>query len=165
MPSKVKLRAKITVPADEEQLSVLRENKFTPDSATPATKELITFLCSMAGFAACLDGTDIETHYDKKIMKDGQLWRGYNSISMKGERSNCHSNTCGLYLHNKDKIRVVSGYALSRDGIWRGHSWGVTKRNIPVETTTKRVLYFGVVLEGRERNKFIVDNYDFALDL
>src|SRR5258708_7764341 len=45
---------------------------------------------------------------------------------------------------------VVNGYALSKDGLWRQHSWLVTPEGGLVETTVRRAAYFGAVLAPEE---------------
>ena len=45
-------------------------------------------------------------------------------------------------------IGVGTGYALSDDGLWRSHSWVLTKKRI-IETTVSRVKYLGLALIGK----------------
>jgi hypothetical protein len=68
------------------------------------------------------------------------------------ERSRCHWNVEELWRRKK-LLAVFSGYALSEDGLWRGHSWGVRgasprSRHI-VETTEARQKYFGIALAAK----------------
>ena len=47
----------------------------------------------------------------------------------------------------------MTGYALSDDGLWRQHSWLIAKpgrRWTVIETTCRRLLYYGVVLTEEE---------------
>jgi hypothetical protein len=60
---------------------------------------------------------------------------------IKMKRSCCHEN-CERMLTEGKIDKWMFGYALSRDGLFRTHSWGV-KNEIIVETTEKRLLYFG----------------------
>lgn len=97
------------------------------------------------------------------IMKRGQLWLGNRSIKMKGEPSRCHSNVAGLFERNRYQfdIAIATGYALSKDGIWRQHSWLLRRepRSVTlVETTEKRLLYYGFVLTPWESDKFVENN-------
>ena len=89
------------------------------------------------------------------------LWNGNNGIyTVKGlldngrsfdisgltlqemEPSQCHSNVFDLC--SKDpSARVLTGYGLSDDGVWRPHSWCIKDGQI-IETTVPRVAYFGV---------------------
>ena len=74
------------------------------------------------------------------------------------ERSACHKNTARLWLaKRRGLIGIGTGYALSKDGLWRQHSWGV-RRNGILETTVARVKYFGRALKGREADLFAAFN-------
>lgn len=94
-----------------------------------------------------------------QILERGQLWFGDKIKMMKGEPSQCHANACELYQNNKKthEIAIATGYALSADGLWRQHSW-LVKRNVRsiniIETTAKRVLYFGFVMTECEAEEF-----------
>jgi hypothetical protein len=45
-------------------------------------------------------------------------------------------------------ISIATGYALSDDGLWRQHSWGILREGV-LETTKVRVKYFGILLQGQ----------------
>ena len=48
---------------------------------------------------------------------------------------------------------MATGYALSEDGLWRSHSWGLTQarnRAVIIETTVSRERYFGVMFPAEE---------------
>lgn len=85
---------------------------------------------------------------------------------MLGRPSRCHENASLLWDANPNNTRICTGYALSADGLWRQHSWvmhmyhtpkGYTKARI-VETTAKRVAYFGIIFSGAECSKFYYEN-------
>ncbi len=60
---------------------------------------------------------------------------------------------------NKPDLRWLrTGYALSRDGVWRQHSWCYTDNGVVVETTEKRVQYFGYVMTEDECDQFLFEN-------
>jgi hypothetical protein len=59
------------------------------------------------------------------------------------EEGYCHDNCELLFAKNRISTIYV-GYALSEDGLWRYHSWGVNEDKI-VETCSKRLIYYGVV--------------------
>jgi hypothetical protein len=72
------------------------------------------------------------------------------------EPSQCHLNVAWLWSERKKGSRLIgvgTGYALSDDGLWRGHSWGLNKRGI-IETTVSRVKYFGLPLVGKGADWF-----------
>jgi hypothetical protein len=62
-----------------------------------------------------------------------------------GDDGECHRNVAILWID-----AIGTGYALSDDGLWRQHSWGVDRAGTVVETTTiRRLAYVGVVLPQR----------------
>ena len=70
----------------------------------------------------------------------------------------CHRNVSRLWLSNsRALVGTGTGYALSADGLWRQHSWGVQSRGI-VETTSERQPYFGIVLHGIQADSFAESN-------
>lgn len=64
------------------------------------------------------------------------------TVLNKMENSACHDNCFILYHHDRSH-RIFTGYALSDDGLWRYHSWIVTKNNAIIETTVNRLIYIG----------------------
>lgn len=99
------------------------------------------------------------------------LSRGYyrkgTSKMMVGRPSQCHANAAELWERNKPDhdVSICTGYALSADGLWRQHSWLVhryqtatQRRTRVIETTTKRVAYFGFELDDVEAFRFVENN-------
>ena len=67
-------------------------------------------------------------------------------ISLKGQRGmkegDCHFNV--LKLKKAGLVeKWIMGFALSEDGLWRFHSWGM-KGELIVETTEEQIAYIGV---------------------
>lgn len=57
----------------------------------------------------------------------------------------CHDNC--EWLKNLNVIQCVcTGYALSDDGLWRFHSWGINFNDEIVETTEPRIKYYGIIV-------------------
>lgn len=73
----------------------------------------------------------------------------------KGRPNNCHENAAKLWKIGKGKL--ITGYALSKDGLWRQHSWVKTTRTI-IETTVPRVRYYGFALTDEESQQFYEAN-------
>ena len=74
------------------------------------------------------------------------------------ERNGCHQNVAALWGNKKTSlVGIGTGYTLSEDGLWRQHSWGVLREGI-LETTIERLKYFGVILQGRQAEKFVRTN-------
>jgi hypothetical protein len=87
----------------------------------------------------------------------GHFADGRHAHLAPGEPCDCHGNASRLW-DERDGLSIATGYALSDDGLWRQHSWCVGGDGIPVETTEKRVLYFGYVLTEDEANEFYDNN-------
>jgi len=60
----------------------------------------------------------------------------------------CHHNVAVLWIDG-EITSIGTGYALSDDGLWRQHSWGVDADGAVVETTARRRAYVGIVLPAR----------------
>lgn len=61
-------------------------------------------------------------------------------IIVPGQASRCHDNIDNLES-GKMIITKHSGYALSKDGLWRSHSWGADHMGNVIETTEPRLCY------------------------
>ena len=53
----------------------------------------------------------------------------------------------------------MTGYALSDDGLWRQHSWGLLTDDRVVETTVARLRYFGAILTDPAAAEFVLANF------
>lgn len=71
----------------------------------------------------------------------GSFLTSRGSKLVRGAPSECHENAARLADHLLN--RRFTGFALSKDGCWRVHSWVMTPDGI-VETTERRTLYFGI---------------------
>ena len=95
-------------------------------------------------------------------IKDLIKWNPMNTKLMHGKPSKCHANSANLWEQNKDITRICTGYALSKDGMWRQHSWLVwhkARSNQIVETTVKRIAYYGFVMTYDMCQQFADENY------
>lgn len=116
-------------------------------------------LLDFAGEVVCLPAYEEDLD---NILNYGQFWVGNNVKLMRGEPSQCHANSCNLWEQNKNATRICTGYALSDDGMWRQHSWLVwhkARSNQIVETTVKRIVYYGFVMPYDMCQKFADDNF------
>jgi len=116
--------------------------------------ELKEILLDIGGWAACVPRIEPDI---EKIMTRGRRFPG-KSIMMKGEPSQCHSNSAFCWDANREACSICTGYALTRDGMWRQHSWILTRDGLVVETTMKRVQYFGYIMTEDECEQFLFDN-------
>ena len=121
--------------------------------------ELRKKLLSFGGEETCLPVIESDL---LNILERGQLWLGDRVTLIEGRPSRCHENSSILWHKNKNKYVLCTGYALSPDGLWRQHSWCVQlnpKKNRIIETTVKRLAYFGFVMNDEEARKFLIANY------
>lgn len=90
-----------------------------------------------------------------RLLDRGEVFDGANPLRIDGKPSQCHQNAAWHWSDNDDTVEIVTGYALSSDGVWRQHSWcrQIADGRI-VETTEERVLYFGVRLSHEEAENF-----------
>ena len=91
-----------------------------------------------------------------KLLKRGKPLKGRVKM-MLGNPNECHRNSALCWDANRDQSQIATGYALSQDGYWRQHSWVMAGSKI-VETTQKRVLYFGFKLTPQEAEVFLASN-------
>lgn len=106
-------------------------------------------LLDIGGCEACLPAYEDDLD---NILKHGQLWDNITQKMMRGAPSQCHRNSCELWYNNRKScekgfaVIICTGYALSKDGFWRQHSWLVQAKpraNVVIETTEPRVAYYG----------------------
>ena len=103
-------------------------------------------------------------HFARAIVQDGQTFAGAGAALVRGEVSGCHQNVARLWIKRRRKgFAIVAGWALSDDGCWRQHTWGLEEGGV-VETTLERTAYFGVVLDVAQSAKFCFDNAAADLD-
>ncbi len=63
--------------------------------------------------------------------------------SVAGKDNDCHANVAALWVWGQVP-EIGTGYALSEDGLWRQHSWGLRESGVVVETTYARLRYVGI---------------------
>jgi hypothetical protein len=59
-----------------------------------------------------------------------------------GKQGDCHNNVGQLFQKGTVGQWII-GFALSEDGLWRHHSWGMKDGQL-VETTEVQLIYLGV---------------------
>lgn len=126
-------------------------------------KRLHDILLSIGGYETCFPAIEEDM---TKILERGYYRKGTSKL-MRGQPSQCHANACNLWEQNQDKdVVICTGYALSQDGMWRQHSWLLHRyqtktqhREQVIETTVKRVAYFGFEMTREEAIEFCNCNY------
>jgi hypothetical protein len=76
-----------------------------------------------------------------------------------GRANQCHETAAIAWCDGKLDA-IVTGYALSNDGLWRQHSWGLSKGAV-IEPTEKRLAYFGIELRGARADEFAENQMDW----
>lgn len=125
-----------------------------------AFKKLNEIMLKIGGSETCF--IDWNENY-KKLLERG-YYRDGKSKMQKGQPCQCHRNVSRIYDARVEENDVVicTGFALTDDGMWRAHSWllqryltrqGKIKTRI-IETTAKRIAYFGFELTSTEANEF-----------
>jgi hypothetical protein len=92
-----------------------------------------------------------------ELHERGREFPGPGSLHVVMAMNNCHANAALLWMGSGGAVEIVSGYALSEDGLWRQHSWGLDRGRV-VETTAPRNRYFGFVLTEVEARAFSREN-------
>ena len=124
-------------------------------------KPLENKLLSLGGetFVGCYE-EDID-----KLVTRGQAFSPKKVKLVKMEMCRCHANS-GVFWknysdeHGKDSVQIVVGWALSKDQMWRQHSFVyLPKTKTIIETTTMREIYFGFILTNEEAQTHYKNNY------
>ena len=161
MPATRKIK---TNAPDRKWRKLLNERGFTRKYRfqNAVLEPLKHLLLDIGGWAVCLPYTDPDIQH---VLRRGRRFPG-RSISIPGQPSQCHFNSACLWemsqegkLQPHKNIEICTGYALSRDGVWRQHTWccfSDPKLKV-VETTVKRVQYYGYVLTQDEASKFVFE--------
>ncbi len=116
----------------------------------PRMSELKARLLATGGKAVCFahDEPDIQ-----EILSRGKVFSA-KSISLRpGHLNSCHGNVAHLWSRSSGESKIVTGYAVGHDGVWRQHTWAVEDRNdkpMLIETTQPMRLYYGFVLDADE---------------
>lgn len=96
----------------------------------------------------------------QKLLLDGEKIEHQKTRLHEMRSSKCHYNTAVLYnTEDSDLVnKIGTGWALTKDdGLWRQHSWGMNS-DIIIETTVKRDIYYGIILDGNEAENFVSKN-------
>ena len=128
-------------------------------------KELVRRLLAIGG-----DGVALRYEEDlDQILEKSVVSKGSKARIMKGRPCNCHQNSANLWYNNKNneqEVRIATGWALSRDGCWRQHSWAVqllvnwdVSGYQILETTVRRMVYYGFTLSKEQCETFYWNQY------
>jgi hypothetical protein len=135
-------------PLKPEREGLLRERNLTAFAADPRRAELERRLLELGGTLALLFLPDPQIG---ELLDRGGYFPGAGSLMWRGLPSACHTNAAMMLVQTRGSVRIAFGYALSTDGLWRQHSWGVDAEDGRIiETTERRVRYYGLILNDDE---------------
>lgn len=126
--------------------------------------KLNEIMIEIGGSETCIPGWDEDFI---KLLERGYYRKG-KSKRIKEYSSDCHSNVVRIYNERaeEDDIIICTGFALSKDFIWRKHPWILQKymtrsglKTRILETTEKKVAYFGFELTSEEISEFAERNH------
>jgi hypothetical protein len=144
-----------TASPDSEWLKFAESRGFTRGKGDPEYTGLKDRLLGMGGWAVCLPETEPNL---EEILERGRVF-SMRCTLLKGEPCRCHSNSALYWESNSSSSSICTGYALSKDGMWRQHTWVLRVEGRLVETTLRRLLYFGYVLSPKECQIFSAANF------
>ena len=84
--------------------------------------------------------------FDSKAVTDGKLWSSKGAVFAKDKlQHDCHGVSLKMALSSPERYQLVRGYGLSKDGMWRSHTFiqDTEKNRIIEPTPIKREAYFG----------------------
>lgn len=105
-------------------------------------EDLAVLLLSYGGEEVCMPYDVIQD--EDRILTEGVFIYGDNADLIQMTANNCHENSARLCASSTGDLKVMTGFALSDDGMWREHSWVVGEDKI-IETTELREAYFGFI--------------------
>lgn len=126
--------------------------------SNPAIEILKQRLLKIGGWSVCFPHIESDL---VRILERGRRFAGRAKM-MKGEPCQCHFNSASLWENNRDISFICTGYALSKDGMWRQHSWCAIKTTNSykvIETTESRISYYGYILDSEESEVFLAENF------
>ena len=110
------------------------------------------------GTVICLLGEERDINL---LASRGRLFSEKDRLFKQMQPNECHTNSANLFSR-KNVDGIGTGFALTKDGIWGSHSWGLKGGKI-VETTYKGFIrYFGVELKGKEAKAFVKGQKDIT---
>ena len=140
---------------DPEQKAFLNRRLRDAVSQQPELKRLKALLLRLGGdFLVAPPKPDQDI---SMLLEHGFVTSGPVTLKVM-KSSSCHQNVASIWTKKKFGIvGIATGYALSDDGLWRQHSWGILRDGV-LETTETRLKYFGVVLQGEKADFFAFSN-------
>lgn len=133
-------------PLDEERREFLGTRTKKAIRENPYLKELRDHMLEIGGEAVVLWNGSNSERFVRDLIALGNIRPGVGLRMQRGDPGNCHENSRRLASKRPQQYLRCTGYALSADNVWRPHSWiWDVKGDCIVETTEKRLVYFGMI--------------------
>ena len=106
------------------------------------------WLLEIGGWGVALPSLDDDIDC---VIERGFLLPGTSARIIAGTPENCHVNAALWCARNPETVAMMTGYALSSDGLWREHSWIVRREEeegatpLLLEPSKPSVAYFGFI--------------------
>lgn len=139
-------------PIEPAALRFLGERLAAAIAVQPSFERICELLVGYGGLHVVAPPRSPDPDVDALLVA-GYLFHADAVKMVQGHASQCHSNVSRLWMENPEKFTIVVGYALSSDGLWRQHTWGLHDGDV-VETTESRLLYWGVSLSHEDARMF-----------
>lgn len=139
---------KHVIPVSHKRAKWLRKRPWWKQCHTKLQDEMNKFI---PGTHICASMGEDDYSVIKKILRGISVLNIGRKVLMRiMQPSACFYNT--QVLLNKGKIKEIhKGFALSLDGVWRFHAWGIGFNNVIVETTEHRIAYLtGKILQRKK---------------
>lgn len=133
-------------PLGSQNPRLIKEATKLVEDFQPIVKEVDDKLLAIGGklINHTASEADTDPYAHEYMLKYGKEFSSGNCSIVKGEQSACLANVKNMIRQGK-KIRLVSGYALTSNGIWERHYWGLDDKGKVIETTVPRTAYFGFI--------------------
>jgi hypothetical protein len=148
-------------PRDPVQAQVLAARGFTLGNDRPELAALAPLKARLLGYGGWAVILPLVEQDLANLLERGILLDGAGAVIRRGEPSRCHYNVARFWGTNRrSTYDIFTGYAFSKDGLWRPHSWMINNTTTRlVETTERRVAYYGYRLNGTEAQQFFDENF------
>jgi hypothetical protein len=144
-----------TTPPDPENGTKVQTWMRHQERKTPRLADLRERLVAIAGWGVIYN----DHEYDLPgLVRRGRSHTGPVQLFPRGVPGECHANCARAWTAASDRFQIVTGYVLTAEGTWIGHSWlqdatGTTYETIP-EYLTGVFHRFGLPLPPSRARRF-----------
>lgn len=113
----------------------------------PEVEKLCQTLLSIGGTMVCVFFNELAST-TTPLIAEGEVMKHDKASCTVKEVSKQHDSWGELWRADRAAYRFMTGYSLWHDGMWRRHSWLVTKTNEMLATDPDAKIYFGIEISG-----------------